>query len=208
MNTEIAILRLGIVFFSSLFFGLVRQKLHKPIGFGTFIFVSLGSTALSIAAVTLHADNPLPLLGAIVTGIGFLGAGALIRYQDKTIGFTSASSIWIFAIFGMVVGLGEYLLGTIIYFVAWIVVFIDMYLEHHAIGAYQKKITIATKKLIPTAEFDKVFAGRTYKLLSVDVHKTNDKLTATFLVEGRKEEINQLSRELLSQPWFESCKVE
>ncbi|MBI2145859.1 MgtC/SapB family protein [Candidatus Woesearchaeota archaeon] len=202
------LLRLGIVFVCSLLFGLVRQKLHKPIGFGTYIFVAIGSGGLSLVAITIHTDNPLPLLGSIVTGIGFLGAGALIRNSDRITGFTSAASIWVFAIFGLLIGLGQYFLGLLIYGTTWIVMGIDMYLEKKSIGAYQKKLTVVTTKLIPTNELTKLFTGYKHKLLHVEVNKTANTMTITFYVEGTKGEINQLPHLLLNQPWFGSCKVE
>lgn len=209
MELTITLLRLGLVLAASLFFGLIRQKLHKPISFGTFTFVSLGACALSVISTSVQGDNPLVLVGSIVTGIGFLGAGALIRNADKTTGFTSASSIWLFAIFGVVIGLGEYLLGGLIYGVAFLVITIDGYLEEHSIGAYQKKMTIITNKLISTSEFDKIFSStHKHKMLSIDVHKTDDKMTIAFMIEGSKQDINHLSKELLHQPWLVSCKVE
>lgn len=205
--TVLTIINLGIVFALSLLFGFARQRWHKPIGFGTFIFVALGACALAIVATNI-GESPIPLLGAIVTGIGFLGAGALIKGTDKAYGFTSAATIWLFAIFGMVVGLGEYLLAGLIYALSWIVVLIDLHFEKHSIGAYQKKITLTTKKLITTNELDKVFAGYKHKLLGIEVNKNEDKVIMSLMIEGSKDQINHLSRELLNQPWFGSCKVE
>ena len=209
MSPALTVMRLALVLIGSLFFGLIRQKLHKPISFGTFTFVSLGSCALALTSIAVQGDNPLILVGSIVTGIGFLGAGALIRTTDKTSGFTSAASIWLFAIFGVVIGLGEYLLGSIIYAVSFLVVLIDGYLEEHSIGAYQKKMTIVTNKLISTSEFDQIFsATHRHKMLSIDVNKAEEKMTMVFMIEGTKPEINNLSKDLLHQPWFVSCKVE
>ncbi len=209
MDLSIVLLRLGLILAASLFFGLMRQKLHKPISFGTFTFVSMGAGALSVISTSVQGDNPLVLVGSIVTGIGFLGAGALIRSADKTTGFTSASSIWLFAIFGVVIGLGEYLLGGIIYGVSFLIILIDGYLGEHSIGAYQKKMTIVTNKLISTSEFDKIFSStHKHKMLSIDVNKAEEKMTIVFMIEGTKADINHLSKELLHQPWFVSCKVE
>lgn len=207
IETTVIFFRLGLVFFLSFLFGMVRQRWHKPIGFATFIFVALGASALAFVSEAI-GENPIPLLGAIVTGIGFLGAGALIKGTDKAYGFTSAATIWLFAIFGMIIGLGYYLLAGLIYSISWIVVLIDFYFEKHSIGAYQKKITISTKKLITTNELDHVFAGYKHKLLGIEVNKNEDKVIMSFMVEGSKEQINHLSRELLNQPWFGSCKVE
>ena len=90
MDVIVIFLRLSITFFLSLVFGLERQYSHKPIGFGTFTFVAAGSSSLAIVAVALGFEHSIPLLSAIVTGIGFLGAGALIKTSDKIFGLTSA----------------------------------------------------------------------------------------------------------------------
>ena len=77
-----SVFRLLLVFALAFGIGLERQIRRKPVGFGTFIFVSTGAAALSILAIDLEGDNPLPLLGGVITDIGFLGAGALIRAND------------------------------------------------------------------------------------------------------------------------------
>lgn len=148
MDLTTIILRFFIVFILSSIFGIERQRSHKPIGFATFIFVSIGSCGLAITSTILNLENPTPLLAAIITGIGFLGAGALIKTTDKIFGFNTAASIWIFAIFGLTIGIGQYLIGSILYGLIWIIVLGDRYLEKKGIGSYQKKITIVTKKII------------------------------------------------------------
>src|SRR3990172_6125755 len=109
------VLRFSITFILSLVFGLERQTAHNPVGFGTFNFVAVGSCALGITAVLINSADPFGLLSAIVTGIGFLGAGALIKSNDRVFGFTTAASIWILAIFGLTIGIGDYLLGGVLY---------------------------------------------------------------------------------------------
>src|SRR2546422_3328848 len=91
--TEV-VLRLLFVFGLAFSVGLERQLHRKPVGLGTFIFVSMGAATLAILAITLEEDNPLPLLGGVITGIGFLGAGALIPSNDRAIGFTPAAVVW------------------------------------------------------------------------------------------------------------------
>src|SRR3989338_8472325 len=102
------ILRFFVVAILSSLYGLQRQRRHKPVGFGTIVFVSVGACALAILAVELGIENSIGLLGAIVTGIGFLGAGAIIKNNDRIFGFTTAASIWLFSIFGLIVGLGQF----------------------------------------------------------------------------------------------------
>src|SRR2546428_6053668 len=89
-----SVFRLLLVFALAFGIGLERQIRRKPVGFGTFIFVSTGAAALAILAIDLEGDNPLPLLGGVITGIGFLGAGALLPANDPVFCFTTAALLW------------------------------------------------------------------------------------------------------------------
>ena len=84
------LVRILLVFILSSFFGLERQRSHKPVGFGTFIFVALGACIIGIIATKNNIDSSISLLAATITGIGFLGAGALIKSTDKVFGFNMA----------------------------------------------------------------------------------------------------------------------
>lgn len=208
MDIGSILLRFGIIFVLAFVFGLERQKAHKPIGFGTYIFVSIGACALSIVAHIISPENPLPLLGAIVTGIGFLGAGALIKTSDKIFGFSSAATIWLFAILGLIIGLGEYLVGAIVYVFIWVVIMFDRYLAERGIGSYQKKLVITSKANVGEKEVKKeiLLTGLNYKLMSIELDK--EKIVFTYLVEGKKENINRLPDHVFHKPWFISCKIE
>ncbi|MBU0456881.1 MAG: MgtC/SapB family protein [Nanoarchaeota archaeon] len=204
------IIRFLITFFAGLLFGLERQRSHKPIGFGTFIFVAVGSCALSIIAIIIVPENPLPLLGAIVTGIGFLGAGALIRTTDKIFGFTTAAAIWIFAILGLIIGLGQYFIAGIIYISIWLIVIVDRFLEMKGIGSYQRKIIITTNKIINDGQIRSIFNKNSinYKVIDYCIEKSNKKLNIAMLIEGKKESINHLPQDLIKEEWVETCKIE
>ena len=204
------IIRLIIVFLSSLFFGLERQRSHKPVGFGTFIFVSLGSCALGIIAVSNILVNSISLLAATVTGIGFLGAGALIRGTDKVFGFTTASSIWLFAIFGLTIGIGNYFISGIIYTLVWLVVLLDKYLEKEGIGSYQRKINIVTNKIIDKDQIKKYLDIHTkkHKIINLSINKSVNEISLIYLVEGNRDDINKMIQKLFKEDWIKSCSVE
>ncbi|MDO9097883.1 MAG: MgtC/SapB family protein [Candidatus Methanoperedens sp.] len=211
MEISVILLRLIITFVLSLIFGIERQRSHKPIGFGAFIFVSVGACGLAITATVIDIENSLPLLGAIVTGIGFLGAGALIKTNDKTFGFTTAASIWVFAIFGIATGVGQYFIGISIYILTWIVILCDKLYEKKGIGHYQKKLIINTNRIIDEIEIKNqlLSAGsKRTKFISIDVDKKNDKITITYLIEGTAEEIYKIPKTLFEKDWLESCKIE
>lgn len=142
MDDQVILIRFSVAFVASFLFGLARQRLGKAIGFGTFIFLALGSCALALTALEFNQENPLPLLGAIVTGIGFLGAGALFRTQERVVGFTSAATIWVFSVFGLCIGVGEFLIGGLIFASVWLVLGVDRMLESRWLGVHQRKLVV------------------------------------------------------------------
>ena len=212
MNVETIFFIVTIVFLAALLFGVQRQRSHKPIGFGTFTFVSTGSCVLAIISLLLAPTEPLPLLGAIITGIGFLGAGALIKTTDKIFGFTSAASIWLFAVFGLTIGVGQYGLGAFIYASVWVVSGIDKYLEKKGIGSYQKKLIIITKGILPLSELiekDAVSSKiKRLKLTSVEIDNEHKKMILVYVVEGDETMIHMLLQTVSSERWVNSCKLE
>jgi putative Mg2+ transporter-C (MgtC) family protein len=106
--------------------GLEREIHGRPAGMRTQALVCLSSALLvlvsrqgalagfgGVAHVTVNID-PSRMAAGIVTGIGFLGAGAILRVRDSLIrGLTTAASIWFVAAVGIAIGLGEYVLGLV-----------------------------------------------------------------------------------------------
>ena len=208
MEFQVIALRFIVTFLLSFLFGIERQYSHKPIGFGTYTFVAIGSCSLAVIAVSLGLEHSIPILSAIVTGIGFLGAGALIKTNDKIFGLTSAASIWAFAIFGLIVGIGEYAIATILYALVWVVVISDRLLERYGIGSYQKKVTVQTNRIINIKEIIAAAGIKKYKLIDIDIDKAHKKITFHLYVEGKKEDINKIPDKIINQDWFEDVKIE
>lgn len=105
--------------------GWEREKIHKPAGLRTHVLVALGSALVTIISVyafvsyeTVNKD-PARIAANIVTGIGFLGAGTIMREGLSVKGLTTAASIWVVAAIGMAVATGMYasaLLTTLLVF--------------------------------------------------------------------------------------------
>jgi putative Mg2+ transporter-C (MgtC) family protein len=201
--------KLLVVFVLTFLYGLDRQRTHKPIGFGTFILVSLGACGLTIVATQLGLTTSISLLGAIVTGIGFLGAGALIRTSDRTFGFTTAASVWVFAIFGIIIGLGLYEIGIVIYILVWIVVFFDRYLEKKFIGSYKREISVITRGFIDKKEITDILSKycTSFKLIKVDVDRKEKEVLLKYLIEGLKKDIESLLKEFYEKRWCISIEL-
>jgi uncharacterized membrane protein YhiD involved in acid resistance len=81
--------------------GIQRQAAQKPAGFRTHLLVALGSCAFTI--VGMHAGDTR-IAANVLTGIGFLGAGAIVREGVTAKGLTTAASIWTVAAIGVTVG--------------------------------------------------------------------------------------------------------
>ncbi|MBN1648342.1 MAG: MgtC/SapB family protein [Spirochaetales bacterium] len=200
MDYRIVISRVLATFILSLIFGIERQFSNKPIGFGTYIFVAIGSCGLAISAVLLSPGNPLPLLSGIVTGIGFLGAGALIRTSDRIFGLTSAASVWVFAVFGLCVGIGYYIIALVLYALIWIIILADRIFEVHGLGLYQKKITLILRKQYTKTEIKTLVGARKYKTLNIHFNKADDRYTFVLIIEGKKQYLDGLPQILSGHP--------
>ena len=88
--------------------GAEREKREKPAGLRTLILVCVGSTAFTMAsfAFTTSTGDSGRVAAQIVTGIGFLGAGAILHGSGLVRGMTTAATIWATAATGMIVGIG------------------------------------------------------------------------------------------------------
>lgn len=105
-------LRLAVALACGGLIGLERQLRGKPAGMRTSMLVCLGTllyVRLGVLVQTDHAD-PSRVLGQVVTGIGFLGAGVILTRGGQVIGITSAAVMWVLASVGAAVALDH--LGT------------------------------------------------------------------------------------------------
>jgi len=205
MEMQIAVLRLLLTFFLAVLFGLESQRSHKPVGFGTFAFVAIGSCVLSLISLQAGGGTNLALIGSIISGIGFLGAGALIKTSDKVFGFMTAASVWLFSILGIIIGFGYYYLGAIIYLFMWFCVMTDIYLERIGVGGYQKKISVRIKGEENEKELNLLFRKfkiRKYNLISKEVDKVEKIIKINYIIEASGLDIRRLAEEFQKNPNF------
>jgi putative Mg2+ transporter-C (MgtC) family protein len=110
---EIAI-KLLIALALGLIIGAEREYRNKSAGLRTMILICLGSAVFTIISMEIsHPTEVGRIASNIVTGIGFLGAGAIMRDGMTVQGLTTASTIWIVASIGMAVGVGETMLAVL-----------------------------------------------------------------------------------------------
>ncbi|HSB56166.1 MAG TPA: MgtC/SapB family protein [Gemmatimonadales bacterium] len=86
--------------------GLERQIRGKASGIRTSIMICLGTSIFVSLGATAERADPTRVLGQVVTGIGFLGAGVILTREGRILGVTTAALIWVTAAIGCVIGFG------------------------------------------------------------------------------------------------------
>lgn len=116
-----ALLQLALAAILSMLIGLNRERMGKSAGIRTHMMVGMGAclfTSLSLHGF-LDAD-PSRVASSVVTGIGFLGAGVIVKRHGDIHDLTTAASIWMAAAIGMAVGVGALLLASGATVLAWV----------------------------------------------------------------------------------------
>lgn len=90
--------------------GMERQYHDKPAGFATNCLICLGAMLFTVLSEIMGfaGGDPGRIAAQIVTGVGFIGAGSILRDGNKISGLTTAAGVWLVAAIGMAIGYGEY----------------------------------------------------------------------------------------------------
>ena len=130
METEVTIvLRLLLATALGAIIGFQRERAKKPAGLRTHILICLGAALFTAASIYGFgpASDPARVAAGVLVGIGFLGAGAIIRTGEGIVaGLTTAATIWAVAAIGLAAGAGLYVVAA----VATVLILIVLYLPH------------------------------------------------------------------------------
>ena len=129
MSEELTIsLRLIIAAIIGGIIGFQRERAHKAAGLRTHMLICVGSALFTVASIYGFGliGDPVRVAAGIVTGVGFLGAGAIIQRTSEgfVIGLTTAASIWAIAGIGMAVGLGMYIAAAVTTMITLVILFL------------------------------------------------------------------------------------
>lgn len=134
---SVFVLRILIAMIFGGLVGMERQSRGRPAGLRTNILVCVGSAAIIVAFQKVSGEfnvgaesvirmDPARAAAGVITGIGFLGAGTIVKSSDFVRGLTTAASIWVVSAIGITAGLGEYFISG---FLTLMVLF-SLYLLH------------------------------------------------------------------------------
>jgi putative Mg2+ transporter-C (MgtC) family protein len=110
------VIRLGLSFLAGAIIGFERSSRHQVAGLRTHILIAVGATLLMLLSIWLPQEftgpkngDPGRIAAQVVSGIGFLGAGAILRLGNNVRGLTTAASLWLIAAVGLAIGAGMFI---------------------------------------------------------------------------------------------------
>ncbi len=201
-EAEIVFRVLLAVCFSSLI-GLEREHAHRPAGLRTHILVCVGACLVMLTSEYIYTKyHPLSpnmdvaRLGAqVISGIGFLGAGTIIRNGSSVKGLTTAASIWVVACIGLATGMGFYFGATI----ATITIFLCLAYIKKFSGFYDsKKISLVvmseTQSVNTLIEnIEKSFAENSIKVNGFSINTKKDSCSEVLFHLSMNDSVNPTS---------------
>ena len=188
------ILKLSLSLLAGAVVGAEREYKNKNAGFRTIILVTVGATLFTMVSGLVSGGRDFHVVGNIVVGIGFLGAGSIFKEGSTVKGLTTAATIWISAAIGMSIGAGQYALAITALSLVIIVLlgFIGVQgLIDQSNREKTYKITIPCK-LLSLDEIAQLFTQSGVKGHCVYRHKIADNITLTYLVKGPEKNHNNL----------------
>jgi len=183
--------------------GAERELHEKAAGFRTIIVICVGATLFTIFSMKIGGpDDPARIAANIVSGIGFLGAGVILRNAGEVTGLTTASTIWLAAAMGMGVGGGEYLLTGVAVAVTLMVLALFPKFE----GWMKRRRQVRTYEvMIPATEqacdrIADIFREYRLNIHSMRHEKREEVMVCTLSAHGAGERHDQVVRALMTAP--------
>lgn len=134
------ILRLISAVFLGGLIGFEREVRRRSAGLRTHILVCVGASLIMLTSMyvfdiyrNIATVDPSRIVAGVITGIGFLGAGAIMRSGDSVHGLTTAATLWVTAAIGIALGCGFYLAAVVTTIVALVVLFVIRAIEYRFI---------------------------------------------------------------------------
>ena len=184
--------------------GMERQYHDKPAGFATNCLICLGAMLLTVLSeiMGLAGGDPGRIAAQIVTGVGFIGAGAIMRDGNKVSGITTAANVWLVAALGMAVGYGEYVWATAC--AAGILV-VQLVLRRtlslvEKMRHYDTVRVICDPKWTIVEKITEHIEKQNIKLLKREVIKQDNLFHVSLVATFTAHEFQKVTRELLEMP--------
>ncbi len=168
--------------------GLERDVHGRAAGLRTHVLVALGAALFMVLSVEMSLiggstnRDPGRIAAQIVTGIGFLGAGAIIKQGFTIRGLTTASCLWIVAAIGMASGMGKYALATCTTLFAMLTLIFLHWIERSYRRESYRVLTVIVRNSISSSTVIELLQGKEFSIISFDIDRNyeTDSTTITF----------------------------
>lgn len=156
VNTTSSVFKLLLSLCLGSVVGFERKRKGQSAGLRTFALISMGATLAMILSIYVPQEylglkngDPGRIAAQVISGIGFLGAGAIIQMKGSVRGLTTAAGIWMVATLGMAVGLGMYLVSIVTtLLVLFILVQLERIEQRVNMGAESRTIRIRISDIV------------------------------------------------------------
>ena len=184
--------------------GLERQYNDKPAGYATNSIICVGATLFTILSLYMgqQGGDPGRIAAQIVSGVGFLGAGAILREGNKISGLTTAAGVWLVAAIGMCIGYGQYLLASC----ACAAVLLMQLGLRRTIGLVEKMRRYDNIYLTCSPNWETVYKicreieAQNVQILKREVSKHDNHFSVTIMATITGQEFQQVTKKVLEMP--------
>lgn len=183
VNTVGSVYKLVLSMLLGAVVGYERKRKGQSAGVRTFSLISMGATLAMLLSIYVPQEymglkngDPGRIAAQVITGIGFLGAGAIIQMKGSVRGLTTAAGIWMVAIIGMAVGLGMYWLSLVAsLLILFILVQLERIEEYISRGSESRIIRIRVGSIIEDiAPYREVLRSHRIKLANFYINYDYD----------------------------------
>lgn len=191
--------------------GLEREFRDKAAGFRTLIFICLGSTLFTMFSVSMAEawdGDATRIASNVVAGVGFLGAGVILRDGGRVIGLTTAAAVWLVAALGMGIGAGEHALVLAVTAATVLILFAFPWIERWIDGIRDERIYEIVTALDPgkAEAIDRLVRASGLRVVHHWQTKSGARLTSCWRTAGRRPAHAQLVRALLADTGIEELR--
>lgn len=191
--------------------GLERELKSKPAGIKTNILICMGAalyTAVSVLISTSLADrghfgDPARISAQIVSGIGFLGGGAIVQARGTIHGLTTAATIWCVAALGILIGLGYHDVAVALSIMTILILVGVSYFEDRVLGrslSFQMEIVLQDESGAARKEIHRLLGQNDLVLESFDLSSRGAEQTVHMKYTGHRSDQRKFSLSLWSTP--------
>jgi putative Mg2+ transporter-C (MgtC) family protein len=195
--------------------GLERETSQKPAGFRTNILICVGSAMMMILAQLLfggvggNSNEVARIAAAVITGVGFIGAGTIIQAKGNIMGLTSAATIWAVAGLGLVIGAGYYVIAIIFSGMVILTLLFFRRIEgrprEKLLYRYQLKTRAAREVLL---NIKKLALHEGIKFKEITHRKDGTESVISFSFPASEEKEEKFNQSLLSMDGIQEIKID